>query len=60
MSRPGTNNDLTVAKTSPLFVDILRSASRMKILEGYVINGHLCMWYCYYLVDGIYPDREFF
>lgn len=39
--RTGTNNDITVAKTSPIFLDTLGSTRRIKLLDWYVVYDAL-------------------
>ena len=60
VGQPGTNNDITVSESSPLFVDILTEARRMRLPEGYTLNAQQRSWYLYYLVDGIYPEWAIF
>lgn len=56
VGRCGTNNDITVADNSPLFIDIFNGSRKMKFEEGYTINGVKRYWLLYVLADGIYPD----
>lgn len=60
LGRPRTNNDITVAESSPLILYILSGNRRMKLPEGYVVNVIRRHWYLYYLADGIYPDSAIF
>jgi Plant transposon protein len=54
--RAGTNNDLTVISTSPLFNRIMSATNVLKLPEGYMLNGLQCDWHLYYVCDGIYPN----
>lgn len=58
--RPGTNNDVTVADYSPLFVDILAGRRRMTLPGGYQLCGATQHRLVYYLTDGIYPRWAIF
>ena len=49
--RPAKNNDLTVAKSSPLFVSIFNGHRTMKFPEGCVLDGETRHWHLYFLVD---------
>ena len=53
--RCGTNNDLTVMRNSPLFIEIFSGKRRMELPEGFQINGIVRRWLLYMLADGIYP-----
>jgi hypothetical protein len=56
--RAGTNNDLTVISSSPLFNRIMSGKKLMKLPEGFELNGMRHDWYLYFLCDGIYPNWE--
>ena len=51
----GTNNDITVLRQRPVFIDILNGKRRMELREGYNVNGVSRKWLLYMPSDGIYP-----
>ena len=52
--RPGTNNNITVMKSSPLLLSILNGDRSIKIDRGYCVDGHNRNWFLYFSTDGIY------
>ena len=58
--RCSTNNDITVFENSPLLIDILNNERKMRLPEGYKMNGAVRQWIMYFLVDGIYPSYAIF
>lgn len=58
--RPGTNNDVTVAESSPLIISILQGQRRIRLLEGFMLGGLRKNWDLYFLADGIYPRWSIF
>ncbi len=59
--RAGTNNDLTVLYSSPLFQDIFNGLFNISKSDGYTIPPSTAKRIMnYFLVDGIYPDWPIF
>lgn len=59
--RAGTNNDLTVLHSSPLFRDIFNDFFKITTDDVYTISPSTYLRRMYYfLVDGIYPSWPFY
>lgn len=59
--RPGTNNNINLLAPLPLLRDILDGLYTIKHRNGYRIVRDGTEWNLYYfLVDGIYPNRQLF
>lgn len=58
--RCGTNNDITVVNNSPFFIKLLSGNGKIKLPEGYEVNGVPRDWLLYFLADGIYPQWSIF